>query len=231
MQINYSNFLEFIVSNRWKSKSQISQDLFVLYFTQQKKDGYFIEIGACDGKHLSNSFALEKRGWAGVICEPSNFWLQRMKNRKCVLSKKAVFSESGKKLIFNEVPKHPELSGCNDYLDNDNNSKLRKDYTSYEVETISLNDLINEHLDKKQIDYISIDTEGSEFEILKNFDFKKRHVEIFTIEHNFLEKKRDKILKIMTENNYKRVFENLSHWDDWYVRKDNTVLKSMIDCK
>ena len=231
MQINYSNFLEFIVSNRWKSRSQISQDLFVLYFTQQKKDGYFIEIGACDGKHLSNSFALEKRGWTGIICEPSNFWIKKMKNRKCVLSKKAVFSESGKRLIFNEVSKYPELSGCNDYLDNDNNSKLRKDFKSYEVETISLNDLINEHLDKKQIDYISIDTEGSEFEILKNFDFKKRHVEIFTIEHNFIEEKRDKILKIMAENDYKRVFENLSHWDDWYVRKDNTVFKSMIDYK
>ena len=231
MQVNYSNFLEFIVSNRWKSKSQISQDLFVLYFTRQKKNGYFIEIGACDGKHLSNSFALEKKGWSGIICEPSNFWLQRMKNRKCVLSKKAVFSESGKKLIFNEVPKHPELSGCNDYLDNDNNSELRKDFTSYEVETISLNDLISEHADKKQIDYISIDTEGSEFEILRNFDFKKFHVEVFTIEHNFIEEKRDKIFKIMAKNDYKRVFENLSHWDDWYVRKDNTVLKSMIDYK
>ena len=67
------------------------------------------------------------------------------------LVKKAVFSESGKKLIFNEVPKYPELSGCNDYLDNDNNSKLRKDFTSYEVETISLNDLINENLDKKKL--------------------------------------------------------------------------------
>ena len=231
MQINYSNFLEFIVSNRWRSKSQISQDLFVLYFTKQKKDGYFIEIGACDGKHLSNSFALEKRGWKGIICEPSNFWLQKMKNRKCILSKKAVFSESGKKLIFNEVPKYPELSGFNDYLDNDNNSKLRKDFSSYEVETISLNDLISEYVDKKQIDYISIDTEGSEFEILKNFDFKKCKIEIFTIEHNFIKEKRDKIFKIMTGNDYKRVFENLSHWDDWYLRKDNTVLKSMIDYK
>ena len=231
MQINYSNFLEFIVSNRWRSKSQISQDLFVLYFTQQKKDGYFIEIGACDGKHLSNTFALEKKGWTGIICEPSRFWHQKMKNRKCVLSKKAVFSESGKKLMFNEVPKYPELSGCNHYLENDNNSKLRKDFTSYEVETISLNDLIKKHLDNKQIDYISIDTEGSEFEILKDFDFKKHQVEIFTIEHNFLEGKRDKIFKIMTENDYKRVFETLSHWDDWYVKKNNTVLKSMIDYK
>ena len=91
--------------------------------------------------------------------------------------------------------------------------------------------MISEHVDKKQIDYISIDTEGSEFEILKNFDFKKRNIEIFTIEHNFIEEKRDKIFKIMTKNDYKRVFENLSHWDDWYVRKDNAVLKSMIDYK
>ena len=48
---------------------------------------------------------------------------------------------------------------------------------------------------------------------------------------NYIKEKRDKIFKIMTENDYKRVFENLSHWDDWYVRKDNTVLKSMIDYK
>ena len=66
---------------------------------------------------------------------------------------------------------------------------------------------------------------------IKNFDFKKRNIEVFTIEHNFIEEKREKIFKIMTENDYKRVFENLSHWDDWYVRKDNTVLKSMIDYK
>ena len=63
MQINYSNFLEFIVSNRWKSKSQISQDLFVLYFTQQKKDGYFIEIGACDGWRLEKGICYSIRGY------------------------------------------------------------------------------------------------------------------------------------------------------------------------
>ena len=226
MKSNKENF-----RGKKKSFSQFEQDLKVLKHFNNKKKGYFIEIGACDGKHLSNTFALEKKGWTGIICEPSRFWHQKMKNRKCVLSKKAVFSESGKKLVFNEVPKHPELSGCNDYLESDNNSKLRKDFTSYEVETISLNDLINENLDKKKIDYISIDTEGSEFEILKNFDFKSYNVQIFTIEHNYIKEKRDKIFKIMNENDYKRVFENLSHWDDWYVRKDNTVLKSMIDYK
>ena len=59
-------------------------------------------------------------------------------------------------------------------------------FQAYDVETITLNDLIAENTDKKSIDYISIDTEGSEYEIIKNFDFNKYAVEIFTIEHNYI---------------------------------------------
>ena len=81
----------------------------------------------------------------------------------------------------------------------------------------------------KKIDYISIDTEGSEYEIIKNFDFEKYDVEIFTIEHNFIEQKRNKIFELMTSKNYIRIFQNLSKWDDWYVKKDNQVLLSIVE--
>ena len=46
---SYLNMLEFFACNKWRSKSQISQDLLVLYFSQFKKDGFFVEIGAADG--------------------------------------------------------------------------------------------------------------------------------------------------------------------------------------
>ena len=139
-------------------------------------------------------------------------------------------SHAGKELPFNEVD-DAKLSTIDQFSAADQHKELRKSGNQYMVSTISLNDLLKRYNAPILIDYLSIDTEGSEFEILKNFDFKKQQVEIFTIEHNFLVGKRDKIFKIMTENDYKRVFENLSHWDDWYVRKDNTVLKSMIDYK
>ena len=236
MTFSYEHFLEYAFVNRWRSSSQISQDLFVFYFVKKQK-GFFIEIGACDGVYLSNTLLLEKSGWNGIICEPSKYWQMRIRGRNCLISKKAIFSESGRKIKFDEFQTSPELSGFNEYLDDDNNKQQRSKgyknnaFQSYEVETITLNDLIAENTDKKEIDYISIDTEGSEYEILKNFDFKKYCVETFTIEHNFIEDKREKIYNLLTKNNYIRIFDNLSQWDDWYVKKDNQILKSLTENK
>ena len=225
---NYIKFLEFFAINQWNAPSQLSQDLFVIYFSGGKKDGFFLEIGACDGFHLSNTLGLERYGWKGIISEPSSVWHNKIKKRKCIISKKAVFSESGLKLKFEEVKKYPELSGLKENLDKDNNHHLRNEANTVEVETISLNDLIGQNTSNKNIDYISIDTEGSEYEILKNFDFKKHNIEIFTVEHNFVEKKRKAIFDLLSSNNYLRVFTNISQWDDWYIKKNNKILLSMI---
>ena len=73
-------------------------------------------------------------------------------------------------------------------------------------------------MSKKIIDYVSIDTEGNELDILRKFNFKKFKVKIFTIEHNFNEDKRWNIFLIMKKNNYKRVFKYLSYMDDWYIK-------------
>ena len=69
----------------------------------------------------------------------------------------------------------------------------------------------------KDVDYISIDTEGNEYEILKNFNFDRYKVRIFTIEHNFNKNKRYKIKKLLKNNGYKNVLRFISHMDDWYV--------------
>lgn len=225
---NYIKFLEFFAINQWNAPSQLSQDLFVIYFSGGKKDGFFLEIGACDGFHLSNTLGLERYGWKGIISEPSSVWHNKIKKRKCIISKKAVFSESGLKLKFEEIKKYPELSGLKENLDKDNNHHLRNEANTVEVETISLNDLIGQNTSNKNIDYISIDTEGSEYEILKNFDFKKHNIEIFTVEHNFVEKKRKAIFDLLSSNNYLRVFTNISQWDDWYIKKNNKILLSMM---
>ena len=64
------------------------------------------------------------------------------------------------------------------------NTKFGKTIT---VETISLNDVIKEYFNNISPSYISIDTEGSEYEILKSFNFENYRPKVFTIEHNFTE--------------------------------------------
>lgn len=226
--IKYIKFLEYFVINKWNSPSQLGQDLLALYFSGGIKNGFFIEIGACDGIKFSNSLKLEKYGWNGIICEPSPYWIKKIKNRKCLVSTKAVFNESNIKLDFGDIEDFPALSGLKNNFEKDDNAKLRKKSKMTKVETITLNDLIEQNAPNTKINYISIDTEGSEYEIIKNFDFKKYNVDIFTIEHNFLEEKRNAIFDLMKENNYLRIFQNLSQWDDWYIKNNNKILEEIL---
>ena len=87
------------------------------------------------------------------------------------------------------------------------------------MDTITLNDLLREHGAPSVIQYLSIDTEGSEFEILRNFDFNLWHIEIITIEHNF-SSNRGKIHELLTRNGFVRVLEDISCWDDWYINSN-----------
>ena len=87
----------------------------------------------------------------------------------------------------------------------------------YSVETISLNDLLKTHKTPYEIDFLSIDTEGSEFEILSTFDFREHVFRVICVEHNY-SKNRQRIFELLTREGYKRVLEELSMADDWYTK-------------
>ena len=88
---------------------------------------------------------------------------------------------------------------------------------TYDVKTISLLDLLKKYNAPKKIDYLSIDTEGSEYEILKNFDFGEYDISIITCEHNKTEM-RDKVFRLLSQKGYTRKYSDISLWDDWYVK-------------
>ena len=72
--------------------------------------------------------------------------------------------------------------------------------------------------DNEKINYLSVDTEGTEYEIIKGLNFEKYYPEIITIEHNYNKKNRNKIYNLLKSKNYIRVFKSLSRFDDWYCR-------------
>lgn len=75
-----------------------------------------------------------------------------------------------------------------------------------------------EHRAPREIDYISIDIEGSEFRVLKQFfTDRKFEVKFFTIEHNW-RKDRKEIITLMKSENYKVVMQNLSYRDLFFVK-------------
>jgi FkbM family methyltransferase len=212
------DFLAFVIHHYDASKAQIFQDLFVLFILGEKRDGYFVEFGATNGITLSNTYLLENSyGWKGVLAEPARSWHEQLRrNRKCITDTRCVWSQSGARLEFNEVAEG-ELSTIEAFSNADGHSAARKQGEKYDVQTISLNDLLESCGAPHCIDYLSVDTEGSELTILSNFDFSKYDIRIITVEHNFTPE-REKIHALLRSKGYIRTFEGFSQWDDWYIK-------------
>ncbi|MCU9837549.1 FkbM family methyltransferase [Ruegeria sp. WL0004] len=196
------------------SRSQLRQDLFALTQCGFKTGGFFVEFGATDGIELNNTYLMETHfGWTGILAEPARGWHDALKaNRKCTIETRCVWHTTGETLAFTEAPRG-ENSGISTFV----KSSRRLRGQNYKVETISLVDLLETHKAPAHIDYISIDTEGSEFDILNAFDFDRWTFGVMTVEHNHAPQRED-IHALLTDKGYRRVLEDVSRFDDWYVQ-------------
>lgn len=197
-----------------KSRSQLRQDLFALSRLDFKRGGFFVEFGATDGVEMNNTWLMEAEfGWSGILAEPARGWHDDLRaNRSCVIDTRCVWKASGETLGFTEAPRGIN-SGISTFVKPSRKLRGRQ----YEVAAVSLDDLLNEHNAPDIIDYISIDTEGSEFEILDAFDFDRRGFRVMTVEHNHAPQRAD-IQALLAARGYTRVCESVSRFDDWYVK-------------
>jgi FkbM family methyltransferase len=202
-------------------QSQFMQDIICLLFAFGKTNGFFVEFGACDGILISNTVLLERQfGWQGVLSEPAPSWHERLRNnRKCAIDTRCVWSTSGRKLLFGELANDEYFtqSGVIATGFSDNIAK------QYEVDTISLIDLIREHKAPTHIDMLSVDTEGSEFAILESFPFNEYTFGFICVEHH--QKEQEIPIKSLLEAaGYKQVFRSISGHDGFYVPASNSFV-------
>jgi FkbM family methyltransferase len=197
--------------------SQLKQDLFALYH-KQDEPGFFVEFGSLDGVDTSNTYILEKyHGWHGILAEPlPRFYDELHRNRACVIDHRCVFSHSGDVVQFGEVEDFPAVSTLISHKDQQSMWKEKRQTNKiHDVVTVSLDDLLDEHNAPAVIDYLSIDTEGSEFTILSTHSFK-RPFNTISVEYANADE-RHKLYNLLTYHKYIRVHAKLSQWEDWYV--------------
>lgn len=213
--------------------SQLGQDLWVLESTNHKQNGYFIDIGAYDGIYHSNTYLLEKEhGWSGICVEPSLKYSELLLNRKCLTDNSVIYSESGKEIDFHETIWNFELSGIPSCFNNDGHEKNRQHCRKKKCNTISLTDLCIKYNAPKIIDYLSLDTEGSELKILENHDFSKHIFLLISVEHNRCQEYRKNIKQLLLSYNYELDNsdrftiinnDNNTNFDDWYTYKGKLI--------
>ena len=161
--------------------------------------------------------SLEKQyGWNGICVEAIpdkiNNLISNRPNSICI--SKAVYNESNLNLPFSISNNNNLLSGLSNhiFLFKDIVNSNKKDII---VKTITLNDLLNENNSPLFIEYLSLDTEGSEYEILQSVDFKKYTFGIIHVEHNYIEPTRNNIKEYLIKNNY--IFIKSNEFDDVYT--------------
>jgi len=215
------DFVCFCREHAQHSKSQILQDLWVLFKFSEKKAGFFVEFGACDGLHLSNTYLLEKQyGWTGILAEALPFWNKNLRdNRNVFIDSRVVHRTTGDKVKFNHVIENPDLSRLTMNVPNDIHERNgnRKRHEAITVETVTINDLLKTYDAPQYIDYLSIDTEGTEAEIIQSIDFGYYKFGLITVEHAGESSKRDIIFERLKREGYRRWNTIFSRWDDWYV--------------
>lgn len=128
--------------------------------------GYVLDIGAFDGETLSNSRALLERGWKGLLVEPSPFAFQKLlalyEGAKDVnLINAAIGLEAAHLVPFNEGG----LYGSTDPKARGRWESIQKFSRPYWVPTVTVEQIVNQFPGAP--DVISIDTEGTSFEIFK----------------------------------------------------------------
>ena len=220
------NFINSIKDKGRHIKSQIYQDVFADFLIGKEHNKTFLEFGATDGLDLSNTYLLENySNWKGVLGEPDPQWHQELrKNRpNSKIFTECVWKKSNEEIEFLSSD-NAHLSTISHFRYNDkdmyDNTQLRnKSFKKINLKTISLNDIIKREFDEISPSYISVDTEGSEYEILKNFDFKKYKPIFLSVEHNYTPNQKN-IDELMRINNYVRIFRNITAFDAWYVLND-----------
>jgi FkbM family methyltransferase len=192
-----------------KYYSQLGQDKWVHEIYGDLRGGYFVEVGAYNGVKISNTYFLEKElEWNGICVEPLPGIFEELEaNRTCICENVCVASHSG--LV------HFKCRGKGSMIVD---LGARGKIVTREAKT--LEQILDKNNAPKYIEYLSLDTEGNELDILQVFPFDKYEFGVMTIEHNAqvgqaYQDRRELMVALLTSKGYVRSRE--VSCDDWYI--------------
>lgn len=217
------------------SKSQVQQDLVLdQQIFKGKTGGVFVEVGALDGFGASNTWFFEmERNWTGLLIEPNpiEFEKRNQHPRPNSIFENCAISDVESDINFLSIDGPCNvLSGIMEFYNPQHLERIERElsmYSSYPegheyysnkelipMKAVRLESLFDRH-EMKQIDFISIDVEGAELQVLSSINFDKVDIKVFLIENNYgLQKETD----FLISKGY-RLLGNIQ-WDSVFVKND-----------
>jgi len=212
--MNYKTIIDLINSHLIrkyrKSYSQCGEDLIVDFIFNALKINKptYLDIGAYHPVHLSNTYYFYKKGSHGVLIEPNPYLYKKIarKRKRDICLNSGIGTEFKVKADFYIMSSETLSTFSKEEAERYRQYGNQKIERIIQVPMITINKIIKDNFTSCP-NFISMDVEGLDFEILKSFDFNKYRPEIFCIEtltytENKSEIKLTDISKIMIDNNY-----------------------------
>lgn len=196
--------------------SQWGQDRWVVELTNGKRNGYFLDIGAGHAIKDNNTWLLESQyGWNGICVDPTPEFYEDLKStRKCIVV---------------GLPVGPSIELV-DYFFHGGVGGIFRNFTRQAIErngategacekvpAITLGLLLGKA--PKTIDYWSLDTEGSEWDLIRTFPWDRHGVFCLSVEHNYEEPKRKLIQDFLASKSYQLIQRPECEFEDYYILK------------
>lgn len=211
-------------------KSQIGEDLFLWNLFEGKLDGFYIEVGGFDGYNLSVSYAFDAAGWEGLLVEPVPPNYEKCKARRPhahVVN--AALSRPGSAPTATFCHVLDEYGGALSYLpESGGNAPVVKPgafaEVKYQVPVRTMDSVLEglgARVTERGIDFVSIDVEGHEPELLAGFNLERWKPRVVLMEDN---SKGDDLTmqREMERRGYRPVF--VLAFDVFYIHESQTEL-------
>ena len=201
----------------------MQQDLFALWASGGKRGGTFVEFGAIDGLVDSNTLLLEESfGWTGLLIEPLPWYeglLHRNRQRSEIVIG-AIDPEYPERPTTLELTVAGPVSSLKKYEAGDEHAGTRRRLgVPLQVEGLNLTNIMKDKLPGRRIDFMSIDVEGAELDILRKFPFEQFDISAMCVEVNDRDDDRRELIEIGRKNGFRTAFdERISRNDVWLLR-------------
>jgi FkbM family methyltransferase len=192
-----------------QSFSQFGEDVLVWKYFGDEAAGFFVDVGANDPEAVSQTFFLEKKGWSGILIEPQSACCERLRQIRTqshVLQLACGSPEQRGKALLRLEGQLSRLT--------DTSSATEK---CEEVQIMTLDEILD-RTPHPQIDFLSIDVEGFELQVLQGFDLQKHSPRLILLEDNF--PNRLQVHRHMKHHGYKLV--KRTGCNNWYIPKGQT---------
>ena len=191
-----------------KSYSMDQEDLIIKEYFKEKNKGFYVDVGCYHPLQRNNTMLLYQKGWRGINIDISYFSIKLFKflrpddfNLNTAVSNK----EGDVNMFFQK-----KLSQLSTIKENQAQNAFQGNILKKKISSKRLTSILNEsHYKNQKIDFLNIDVEGADFEVLQSLDFNKYSPELICIEVIEKNLENSDVFNFLHKNRYKKIWSGV----------------------